>query len=199
MSHNLQQGVYATPGGYKLYCEDRDHVVQQFRATPNKGTKAEDVLDQFLKQKKIEAASILLADQKLTENEKQIAREREHALQMEQQNKAMEEETHQMKCTLEEERRSRAENERQMELKLQEETENARKEYENALESKLKEQEELMKKGFEEKATMLQEEISQLKQESKIWVDVAKIGLETANNAFNNFLQYKSMGLLLKR
>ncbi|KAK6469537.1 guanylate-binding protein 1-like isoform X2 [Huso huso] len=63
----------STPGGYKLYCEDRDHVVQQFRATPNKGTKAEDVLDQFLKQKKIEAASILLADQKLTENEKQIA------------------------------------------------------------------------------------------------------------------------------
>ncbi|MGH0182619.1 UNVERIFIED_CONTAM: hypothetical protein FKN15_009975 [Acipenser sinensis] len=195
MSHNLQQGVYATPGGYKLYCEDRDHVVQQFRATPNKGTKAEDVLDQFLKQKKIEAASILLADQKLTENEKQIASEREHAFQMEQQNKAMEEEARQMKCTLEEEQRSHAENQQQMELKLQEEIENARKEHERALESKLKEQEELMKKGFEEKATMLQEEISQLKKESKSWLDVAKTVLETGEreHAFQMEQQNKAM------
>ncbi|MGH0190857.1 UNVERIFIED_CONTAM: hypothetical protein FKN15_051832 [Acipenser sinensis] len=98
---------------------------------------------------------------------------------MEQQNKAMEEEALQIKCTLEEEQRSHAENQQQMELKLQEEIENARKEHERALESKLKEQEELMKKGFEEKATMLQEEISQLKKESKSWLDVAKTVLET--------------------
>ncbi|XP_041091294.1 guanylate-binding protein 1-like [Polyodon spathula] len=199
MSHNLQQGVYATSGGYKLYCKDRDHVVQQFRATPNKGTKAEDVLDQFLKQKKIEAASILLADQKLTENEKQIANEREHAFQMEQQNKAMEEESRQMMRTLEDERRSNAENQRQLELKMQEERENARKEYESALESKLKEQEELIKKGFEDKARMLQEEISQFKEESKGWLPVAKTLLDTGVSALNSYLQYKSITNLIKK
>ncbi|MBN3273538.1 GBP4 protein, partial [Polyodon spathula] len=118
---------------------------------------------------------------------------------MEQQNKAMEEESRQMMRTLEDERRSNAENQRQLELKMQEERENARKEYESALESKLKEQEELIKKGFEDKARMLQEEISQFKEESKGWLPVAKTLLDTGVSALNSYLQYKSITNLIKK
>uniref|UniRef100_A0A493THT7 GB1/RHD3-type G domain-containing protein n=1 Tax=Anas platyrhynchos platyrhynchos TaxID=8840 RepID=A0A493THT7_ANAPP len=45
---NLAQGAYAQPGGYHAYQADRQRLVDAYREAPNKGTKAEEMLDKFL-------------------------------------------------------------------------------------------------------------------------------------------------------
>ncbi|XP_064875647.1 guanylate-binding protein 1-like isoform X2 [Oncorhynchus nerka] len=72
MDQGMKEGTYATPGGYRLYCNHHDNIVAQYRAEPNKGVRAEKVLEQFLKDKSTETNFILQADKQLTENEKQI-------------------------------------------------------------------------------------------------------------------------------
>ncbi|XP_028679637.2 guanylate-binding protein 1-like isoform X2 [Erpetoichthys calabaricus] len=191
MVQKLQAGVYASVGGYEIYCEDRNVVVEKFRATPRKGVKAEEVLDQFLTEKKAEAESILQADKKLTENEKQIAGEKERVALAEQQIKAEEERRLQIERLYQDEKQSHEENLRQLKLKMEEEMEKNRIEADEALNSKLKEQEELLKRGFEQQSRMMQDEINDLKKDAKrnIWTDVivpvATEGLRT----FADFLR----------
>ncbi|KAJ8332784.1 hypothetical protein SKAU_G00416800 [Synaphobranchus kaupii] len=72
MAKKMQEGFYAKPGGYELYSADNDSVVAQFRSKPNKGVGAEEVLEQFLKDKTVESNSILQADNKLSEQERKI-------------------------------------------------------------------------------------------------------------------------------
>ncbi|CAB1347163.1 unnamed protein product, partial [Coregonus sp. 'balchen'] len=72
MAQKIKEGIYATPGGYELYCNHHDNMVAQYRAEPKKGVGAGDILEQFLREKSLEKSSILQADKKLTENEKKI-------------------------------------------------------------------------------------------------------------------------------
>uniref|UniRef100_A0A8C2DSL7 Guanylate binding protein 1 n=1 Tax=Cyprinus carpio TaxID=7962 RepID=A0A8C2DSL7_CYPCA len=72
MNKRMQDGEYSQSGGYELYKRDRDAIVEQYHREPNKGIRAEAVLEEFLKEREPEANSILCMDNKLTENEKQI-------------------------------------------------------------------------------------------------------------------------------
>ncbi|MBN3304713.1 guanylate-binding protein 1 isoform X1 [Amia ocellicauda] len=162
MAKKLKDGFFAKPGGYELYCVDRDAIVAQYRAKPNKGVKAEEVLDQFLKEKDVESNSVLQADQKLSENEKQIAEEQERAFRMEQEKKVEEEKRRLVERMHEDEERSHQESIRQLNLKMELEVARAQEEAETAMKSKLREQELLMEKGFQERAQAMQEEIQQL-------------------------------------
>lgn len=165
IEHNLELGHYAKPGGYKLYKEDRDLLVQLFQQRPRKGVKAQEVLDNFLEQKKAEAEAILQADKKLTDSDKQLAAEKERAVLMEQQMAADEEKRIQMEQQLKDQERSHQENMLQLQEKMVEEAESIKKEAEKALNCKLKEQQELLSKGFTEKAKLMEEEITGLKKE----------------------------------
>ncbi|XP_039629554.1 guanylate-binding protein 1-like [Polypterus senegalus] len=176
MVQKLQAGLYASVGGYEIYCEDRNIVVEKFRATPRKGVKAEEVLDQFLTEKKAEAESILQADKKLTENEKQIAVEIEKATLAEQLMKAEEEKAALIQKQLEDEERSHEEHVRQLEQKMMEEAAAIQAEAERALQSKLEEHKDLLNKGFQEKADMMKEEITKLKEESGFQKLIHNIG-----------------------
>ncbi|TFJ96690.1 NAD-dependent deacetylase [Platysternon megacephalum] len=165
MQQKLSAGLYSQPGGYQAYDRDQNQVVENYRAKPNKGVKAEEALEQFLASKKAEAEAVLKADNLLTEAEKQVAEEKQKAEMLEQQRKAAEEKRLQTEQLMKDQERSHQENMKQLEAKVAEELASARQEAERALQSKLKEQEAMMQKGFAEKARLMEDEISGLRRE----------------------------------
>ncbi|XP_030639464.1 guanylate-binding protein 1-like [Chanos chanos] len=203
MAKKLQDGCYAQPGGYELYCGDRNNVVTQYRNHSKKGVRAEDVLEMFMKDKSMESNAVLQADKKLTENERRIQEEKERAALMEQKIRAEQERQEEMKKTLEEERQSQKERLKQMEEKIEEEKCQQQKEMELAMESKLREQKDLLENGFKEKAELLGEEIQQLKKEKAanfggIFKDYVMPLLKIAVDVGSNILQYKVLSKVLK-
>ncbi|XP_030640321.1 guanylate-binding protein 1-like [Chanos chanos] len=203
VAQKLQEGCYAQPGGYEVYCRDRDNILAQYRNQGNKGVRAEDVLEEFMKERSAESNAILQADQRLTENEKRMQEERERTALMEQRVRAEQEKKEEMEKSIEEMRRSYEERVKQMEEKMEEERRQQQKEMELAIESKLKEQSNLLEKGFKEKADLLNEEIQQLKKEKTkssggVFKTFVMPLLKTGSEVFSTFLQYKTMGKLLK-
>ncbi|XP_067388125.1 guanylate-binding protein 1-like, partial [Emydura macquarii macquarii] len=162
MQQKLSAGDYSQPGGYQVYDRDQNQLVENFRAKPNKGVKAEEALEQFLASKKAEAEAVLKADNLLTEAEKHVAEEKQRAEMLEQQRKAAEEKQLQTEQLMKDQERSHQENVRQLEAKVAEELASAQQEAERALQSKLEEQKSMLQKGFTEKARLMEEEISGL-------------------------------------
>ncbi|XP_037386909.1 guanylate-binding protein 3-like isoform X2 [Pygocentrus nattereri] len=158
---------------------------------------AEDVLEEFLRARNVEAHSILQTDKKLTENEKKIKEEREKAALIEQQKKAAEEKHMELEKVLQVERESHQERLQQVKEKFEEEKRLQQEELNKALESKVAEQKDLMEKGFKEKAKLLGQEIEQLKKEKEssgsgsIFKDYVMPIVHAATDTLSTFLQYK--------
>ncbi|XP_075763226.1 guanylate-binding protein 1-like [Pelodiscus sinensis] len=167
VERKLSEGVYMKPGGYQLYMTDQKQVVESFQKTPNKGVMAEQVLQEFVDSKKVEAASILGADKKLSEAEKTQAADQARLEELEQQRKAEEERRQQLEQQVNDLERSHQENISQVEAKMKEEAEKLKQETEAALQCKLREQEKLLQEGFSEKAKLLKEEMEQMQKEAK--------------------------------
>ncbi|RXN09849.1 guanylate-binding 1-like protein [Labeo rohita] len=167
MMEKLIQGFYAKPGGYDLFCKDLEDIGKKYKIQANKGVKAEEVLDEFLKQKSVDSNAILQADKKLTEKEKKMkAEEKEKAALLHQEIKAKEEKQRQLEEKMEAERQSNEERMRQMKEKMDEEMRLQREEFERAMDCKLREQADLLKKGFKEKADRMRQEIEEFKKRS---------------------------------
>uniref|UniRef100_A0A8C3BRS8 GB1/RHD3-type G domain-containing protein n=1 Tax=Cairina moschata TaxID=8855 RepID=A0A8C3BRS8_CAIMO len=160
---NLAQGTYAQPGGYRAYQADRKRLVDAYREAPNKGTKAEEMLDKFLEGRKAEAEAVLKADNALTEVEKQLADQKQQAELLGQAQKAAEERNKQLEVLLADQERSYQESLRMMEAKLQAEGLKAQEEIKRAMEAKMQEQERLLKQGFSERAKLLEDEVASLR------------------------------------
>ncbi|ROI69419.1 Guanylate-binding protein 1 [Anabarilius grahami] len=167
MNKRLQNGEYIKSGGYELYCRDRDSIVKQYRREPNKGVRAEAVLNEFLNEQGTEANSILHTDTKLTENERQIKEEKENAALLEQKYKEEEEKKIERERMIVAEKERHEDRVRQMEEKFKQELEQQRQEMDRAIESKVKEREEMLNKGFKERAKNLEEEIKKLNNEKE--------------------------------
>ncbi|KAL7842542.1 hypothetical protein SRHO_G00242310 [Serrasalmus rhombeus] len=193
MSEHLQQGEYTKPGGYELYCIHRDNIITQYHKQPDKGGKAEDVLEMFLSERSVEANCILQADKRLSENEKKIKEEREKAALIEQQKKAAEEKQMEMARLMEVEKKSQQERLLQMERKFEEEKHLQQEELNKALNSKLAEQKDLLEKGFKEKAEVMDLEIQQLKkekEENSFFKEVVMPLVDVGKDLFSSVLQY---------
>ncbi|XP_066512764.1 LOW QUALITY PROTEIN: guanylate-binding protein 4-like [Hoplias malabaricus] len=59
LSEAVRRGDYTTPGGYSLYCTHRENIIREYNTHPNKGDKAQDVLEEFLKQWNVEESFVL--------------------------------------------------------------------------------------------------------------------------------------------
>ncbi|XP_037386993.1 guanylate-binding protein 1 isoform X2 [Pygocentrus nattereri] len=200
MSEHLQQGEYAKPGGYELYCIHRDNIITQYHRQPDKGVKAEDVLEMFLSERSVEANCILQADKRLSENEKKI-QEREKAALIEQQKKAAEEKQMEMARLMEVEKKSQQERLLQMERKFEEEKHLQQEELNKAVNSKLAEQKDLLEKGFKEKAEVMDQEIQQLKkekEENSFFKEVVMPLVDVGKELFSSILQYNLVRTKLK-
>ncbi|KAM9167090.1 LOW QUALITY PROTEIN: uncharacterized protein V3H86_014865 [Mergus octosetaceus] len=167
LEDNLAQGAYAQPGGYRAYRADRQRLVDAYREAPNKGTKAEEMLDKFLEGRKAEAEAVLRADNALTEVEKQLADQKQQAELLGQAQKAAEEHNKQLEVLLADQERSYQESLRMMEDKLQAEALKAQEEIKRAMEAKMKEQQRLLKQGFSERAKLLEDEVASLQKSLK--------------------------------
>ncbi|XP_026061117.1 guanylate-binding protein 1-like [Carassius auratus] len=167
MNKRLQDGEYSQSGGYELYKRDRDAIVEHYHREPNKGIRAEAVLEEFLKEREPEANSILCMDNKLTEKEKQMNKEKENAALLEQKLKEEEEKLIEKEKMMETEKARHEDRVKQMQEKFSQEKKQQQEEIEKAIKSKLKEQEDMLKKGFEEEAYNLKEEIKKLKNEKE--------------------------------
>ncbi|XP_065122862.1 guanylate-binding protein 2-like [Paramisgurnus dabryanus] len=167
MSERLKNGEYSRCGGYAAYCRDRDANIEKYHSEPNKGIRAEAVLNEFIKGKVAEANTILHTDEKLTKKEKEVQEEREKKTLLEQKCKEEEEKRIEGELLLEAEKKRQEEIKIQMEEKFGKEIKQQQEEIERAVCSKLKEHEELLKKGFNEKADLLGQEIKKLQEEKE--------------------------------
>ncbi|KAL1276616.1 hypothetical protein QQF64_036239 [Cirrhinus molitorella] len=166
MMNKHEQGFYAKPGGYDFFCKDLEDIQKKYNSQTNKEVKAEEILEEFLKQRSVDSKAILQADKKLTEKEKKIKEEQEKAVLLEQEVKAKEEKQRQLEEKMEAERQSNEERMRQMKEKMDEEIRLQREEAERAMDRKLKEQADLLEKGFKEKADRMSQEIEEFKRRS---------------------------------
>uniref|UniRef100_A0A8C2J019 GB1/RHD3-type G domain-containing protein n=1 Tax=Cyprinus carpio TaxID=7962 RepID=A0A8C2J019_CYPCA len=167
MTERINQGFYATAGGYDLFCQDLEDIVNQYNTLACQEVKIAEVLEKFLQQKAAVTTAILQADDKLTENERRICEERERAVLLEQEIKAQEERQRQLKEKMVIEEQNNEERVRQVIQKMEEEMSFQQQETQRAMDSKLREQAALMEKGFQEKANKMSSEIEQLRRNNK--------------------------------
>ncbi|XP_043094390.1 guanylate-binding protein 1-like isoform X3 [Puntigrus tetrazona] len=167
MTEKLKKGSYAIPGGYHLFSQDLEDIVKKYKIQANKGVKAEDTLEEFLKQKSTASNAVLRADNKLTEKEKKIMEEREKTILLAQEINTKEQQQRQLEEKMEAEKRSNDERMRQMKEKMDEEMKLQREEAERAMDCKLKEQAALLEKGFQDKADIMNEEIKDFRTKSE--------------------------------
>lgn len=85
LEQQVAQGVYATPGGHRLFLQKMEQLKAQYRQQPRKGTQAEEVLQEYLKAKEQLSNTILQTDQALTakENERKAEQARAAAARAE--------------------------------------------------------------------------------------------------------------------
>ncbi|XP_062312502.1 guanylate-binding protein 1-like [Osmerus eperlanus] len=159
VAQKIQDGFFAKPGGYGLYCDLHDNLVALYRCTPSKGIRAEEVLERFLNEKNVESHSILQADQKLTDSEKRIHEEKERAALLEQEKKAAEEKHEEMELKMEDARWSHEDKMWRMEEKMKEEFRQQQEELNRALDHKMKLHKALLEQGCKEKADLMRMEI----------------------------------------
>ncbi|XP_062387476.1 guanylate-binding protein 1-like [Sardina pilchardus] len=165
---NIEKGIYAKTGGYAIYRHERDTMVAKYQQHGKKGMKGEEMLERFLQERSAEANSILMADQKLSEVEKQMAEARECEALQKQQVKVAEQHQQDLQRVREDEQRSQEERLRRMVEKMEEEKRLQLEELERAMDCKLKEQKEMMEKGFRNQADIMNQEIEQLKKEKEM-------------------------------
>uniref|UniRef100_A0A673MKM0 Guanylate-binding protein 1-like n=1 Tax=Sinocyclocheilus rhinocerous TaxID=307959 RepID=A0A673MKM0_9TELE len=190
MMEKLKQGFYTKPGGYDLFCKDLEDIEKKYNSQANKEVKAEEVLEEFLKQKSVDSNAILQADKKLTEKEKKIKKEKEKAALLEQEIKARDKKQRQLEEKMEAERQSNEERMRQMKEKMDEEMKLQREEAERAMDSKLREQADLLERSFKEKVDRMRQEIEEFKRqnaESNRAGEFAAI-LENSNRRHEEFM-----------
>nr|XP_046198039.1 guanylate-binding protein 1-like isoform X1 [Oncorhynchus gorbuscha] len=168
MDQGMKEGTYATPGGYELYCNHHDNIVAQYRAEPNKGVRAEEVLEQFLKDKSAESNSILQADKQLTENKKRIQAEKMKTAELEQEKAALNEQKAEMERTIENIGRGQEKYLKEMKEKMEEERKQQQQEFNRTLERRMQEQKDLLEKGHKEKAELIRQEIEEIKKNNQL-------------------------------
>ncbi|XP_053342276.1 guanylate-binding protein 1-like [Clarias gariepinus] len=198
ISERVQNGEFAKPGGYKLYCTEKDNIIIQYHNHPDKGIQAEEVLKNFLSEKCMETKLILQTDEQLTASEKKIQEETEQKSLLERQYKVEQESKVEMERLMQEEQQNQKQQLQQMEKKFEEEKVQQQQQLEKALESKVNEQKELIQKGFNEKAQLMQLEMEQLKKEKdelsrSFFKDYVVPGFDIAKELLLVYMKYKGI------
>ncbi|KAL0961712.1 hypothetical protein UPYG_G00330720 [Umbra pygmaea] len=167
MTEKIKKGFYAKSGGYELFSQDLEVIVKEYKMEAKKGVKAEDTLEEFLKQKFVDSKAILQADKKLTEKEKKIMEEREKSVLLAQVINTKEQKQQQLEEKMKAERRSNKERMKQMKEKMDEEIRLQREEAKRTMDSKLRVQADLLEKGFKEKADRMTKEMEDFRKKNK--------------------------------
>uniref|UniRef100_A0A673J7Y5 Guanylate-binding protein 1-like n=1 Tax=Sinocyclocheilus rhinocerous TaxID=307959 RepID=A0A673J7Y5_9TELE len=137
MTERTNQGFYATAGGYDLFCQDLEDIVNQYNT---------------LAYQEVKVMNVTL---------------KERAVLLEQEMKAQEQRQRQLEEKMVIEEQNNEERVRQVIQKMEEEMFVQQQETKRAMDSKLREQAALMGKGFQENANKMASEIEQLRRRNK--------------------------------
>ncbi|NXC48311.1 GBP1 protein, partial [Penelope pileata] len=151
----LQKGDYMVPGGAQLFKEDLKRVLEEYKQRPNKGVKAEAVLEQFLQERQELEQMLKMKDLQLelAEQQQEAAKARAEAAKQA------------VKAEMEEQRRSLEEHQRQMQERLLEQQRIYWMEHIRVLEHNMKEREALLKEGYAREAATMQRQIDKLQRD----------------------------------
>lgn len=75
----VKQGIYAKPGGHKLFIQKIEELKTKYYQEPRKGMKAEETLQKYLQSKESMSNAILQTDLRLTDKEKEMEENRQQA------------------------------------------------------------------------------------------------------------------------
>ncbi|XP_075763516.1 guanylate-binding protein 7-like, partial [Pelodiscus sinensis] len=160
------QSVYAVPGGYQRFLDDRQEMVERYRQLPGKGIKADAVLQDFLQSKAFTSQSIWQTDMVLTKKEKEMAAQQARAEAAERERQVLRQREAELQQLLEDQERSFQENLRQLEQRLEDERKTLLEELDKMVDQKLKEKAALLSEGFQDKAKHTEQEIQGLREQS---------------------------------
>ncbi|XP_072203741.1 guanylate-binding protein 1-like [Excalfactoria chinensis] len=152
----LQKGDYVAPGGAQLFKEDLNRVLEEYKQRPDKGVRAEAVLNVFLREREglEQVLKVTEAQLELMEKQKEAA-----AAEAEAARKAAE-------AKQEELQHSMQEHMRQLEQRLKEEKQEWLNEQQQVMEHHKKEYEALMREGFRREAAAMQEKMTELQKKN---------------------------------
>uniref|UniRef100_A0A674BME5 Guanylate-binding protein 1-like n=1 Tax=Salmo trutta TaxID=8032 RepID=A0A674BME5_SALTR len=200
MDHWMKEGRYATPGGYELYRNHHDNMVEQYRAEPNKGVGAEEFLELFLKGKSAESNSILQADKQLTKKDKKLQAEMKKTAELEQEKAASKEKQAEMEHNIENNRISQENYLKEMEEKMEKERKQQQQEFNRTLDRRMQEQKYLLEMGHKEKAELMRQEIEEIKKNNQLERDANTQNQKALLELFKQQAeeQNKKMGILIE-
>ncbi|CAH6777139.1 Gbp4 [Phodopus roborovskii] len=187
LRESVSSGAFSLPGGHSLYLEARKKVEQGYEQVPRKGVKAKEILKSFLQSQATVENSILQSDKALTDGQRAIAAERTKKEVAEKERELLRQKQKKQEQLMVAQERSFRENITKLQEKMEREREMLLREQEKMVEHKLKIQEELLAEGFRKKSEMLQNEISQLREEmerTRAESSLFSHILDTVGNAF---------------
>ncbi|XP_029108666.1 guanylate-binding protein 1-like [Scleropages formosus] len=162
---NIDHKSYMRPGGYLDYRATVDSIIKKYKATPQKGLKAEEALQTFLKQKEDMESCILKADHSLTEQQKKLEEEKAHAEVEKFKAEVAKKKEEALNQRIKDIEKAYKENEQQLVEKMEKERNTMIEENKRILEKRLQEEKTLTEEGFNQKAKVISAIIEELQEE----------------------------------
>ncbi|XP_069840792.1 guanylate-binding protein 1-like [Dendropsophus ebraccatus] len=185
----VEQGAYVHLGGYQKFKEEMERIEKKYNNEPRKGTKAEEVLQDFKKSKEMLRVTIMKNDEALSEQQKKIEEEKVNKEKLEQQRRMEESRRKEEDRKLEHQRRIMEEHLREALEKEEEERHRLHEQLQSLMHHKARESDKYKSQGYEEPAGMYQEQIKDLRQRqeevnSPNWRPLVVTGLAAAASFF---------------
>ncbi|KAM9000549.1 guanylate-binding protein 3-like isoform 1-T1 [Sarcophilus harrisii] len=163
----ISKGTFSVSGGYNLYKNKKEEIINNYRQVPRKGLKADEVLQKFLQSLAVTEDSILQTDQALTEQEKALQAEQFKREAAEKEMLLLKQQQVEIQQSMEAQQRTFEENIIQLKRKMEEERNKILEEQNMMLDAKLKEQKKLLEEGFHEKAEEMNRQMENLQKEMR--------------------------------
>ncbi|XP_061102549.1 guanylate-binding protein 1-like [Conger conger] len=157
---------YMKPGGYNRFKADLKNLVSLYKNKPAKGVKAEEALNDYLKEKNEREKMILTADRNLSAQERRLEEQRAQAEREKQRADAEREKQRALEEKINDIERARRENERQLREKMERDRITLMQENQRVMDQRLREQRALMEEGQKQKAKQLEAQIQQLRNQN---------------------------------
>ncbi|XP_060058003.1 guanylate-binding protein 5 [Erinaceus europaeus] len=158
LEDDVKQGIYAKPGGHKLFIQKREELKAKYYQEPKKGMKAEETLQEYLQSKESMSNAVLQTDLTLTAKEKEMEAEHQRALAAQAEAQRLQEIQRQNQLMMEERERRHLEQVRQMEIERQRQIAEANR----AMERRLQQEAEAHQRRIEEEMRKLVQTRQQL-------------------------------------
>lgn len=165
INYNVEDGFYIKPGGYELYIQDIQDVELRYCAAYDLGPLAETVWLDTLKDKELQRAAVLHADQSLTEIEQQAKAEEAKRQEIEKQAEIKKQKMEGLKLHQKMLMKAHQEHLQNLEDLYRQREQEQEEQFQKTMAERQREQKRLMEDQFEKEAQVYQTQLNELKVE----------------------------------